>query len=106
MITIFTIEILTLVMKRTGIILLLLITSIVTIAQSKIWTKQQANDWYKKQGWLVGADFLPSTAINQLEMWQAETFDSATIDRELGGAHTIGMNWMRVYLHDLAWQAD
>jgi len=93
-------------MKRTGIILLLLITSIATIAQSKIWTKQQANDWYKKQGWLVGADFLPSTAINQLEMWQAETFDSATIDRELGWAHNIGMNVMRVYLHDLAWQED
>jgi len=85
---------------------LLLITSIATIAQSKIWTKQQANDWYKKQGWLVGADFLPSTAINQLEMWQAETFDSATIDRELGWAHNIGMNVMRVYLHDLAWQED
>ena len=93
-------------MKRTGIILLLLIISIATIAQSKIWTKQQANDWYKKQGWLVGADFLPSTAINQLEMWQAETFDSATIDRELGWAHNIGMNVMRVYLHDLAWQED
>ena len=93
-------------MKRTGIILLLLITSIATIAQSKIWTKQQANDWYKKQGWLVGADFLPSTAINQLEMWQAETFDSATIDRELSWAHNIGMNVMRVYLHDLAWQED
>jgi len=93
-------------MKRTGIILLLLITSIATIAQSKIWSKQQANDWYKKQGWLVGADFLPSTAINQLEMWQAETFDSATIDRELGWAHNIGMNVMRVYLHDLAWQED
>jgi len=93
-------------MKRTGIILLLLIISIATIAQSKIWTKQQANDWYKKQGWLVGADFLPSTAINQLEMWQAETFDSATIDRELSWAHNIGMNVMRVYLHDLAWQED
>ena len=93
-------------MKRTGIILLFLIISIATFAQSKIWTKQQANDWYKKQGWLVGADFLPSTAINQLEMWQAETFDSATIDRELGWAHNIGMNVMRVYLHDLAWQED
>jgi len=59
-----------------------------------------------EQGWLVGADFLPSTAINQLEMWQAETFDTVTINRELGWAHNIGMNVMRVYLHDLAWQAD
>ncbi len=75
-------------------------------SQSKIWNKEKANKWYKEQGWLVGADFLPSTAINQLEMWQAETFDTATIDKELGWAAGIGMNVMRVYLHDLAWKAD
>ena len=51
--------------------------------------------------WYFGANFIPSTAINQLEMWQKETFDPATIDRELGFAETIGMNLMRVYLHDL-----
>lgn len=67
----------------------------------KVWTKEQAGDWYDKQPWLVGANFLPSTAINQLEMWQAETFDTATIDRELGWAASLGMNTMRVYLHDL-----
>src|SRR3982751_4808948 len=94
-------------MRNISILCLLLITSVISIAQEpQIWSKQQANDWYKKQGWVVGADFLPSTAINQLEMWQAETFDSATIDRELGWAHHIGMNVMRVYLHDLAWQQD
>jgi len=54
----------------------------------------------------VGSNFLPSTAINQLEMWQADSFDPATIDRELGWAHAIGMNVMRVYLHDLAWKVD
>jgi Glycosyl hydrolases family 2, TIM barrel domain len=74
--------------------------------QTSIWSVDKANEWYKKQGWLVGANFLPSTAINQLEMWQAETFDSATIDKELGWAAAIGMNVMRVYLHDLAWKAD
>ncbi|HKB43410.1 MAG TPA: glycoside hydrolase family 2 TIM barrel-domain containing protein, partial [Chitinophagaceae bacterium] len=65
-----------------------------------------ANEWYKKQGWIIGCDFLPSTAINQLEMWQAETFDTATINRELGWAEGIGFNTVRVYLHDLAWKAD
>jgi hypothetical protein len=70
------------------------------------WTAEQANDWYAKQPWLVGANFVPSTAINQLEMWQAETFDPATIDRELGYAQRIGMNTMRVFLHDLAWRED
>lgn len=56
--------------------------------------------------WRFGANFIPSTAINQLEMWQADTFDPKTIDRELGYAQKIGMNIMRVYLHDLLWQQD
>ena len=56
--------------------------------------------------WSRGANFTPSTAINQLEMWQAETFDPETIRRELGYAAGIGMNIMRVYLHDLLWEQD
>ena len=56
------------------------------------WTEAQATDWGKKQGWLVGCNFGPSTAINQLEMWQADTFDPATIDRELGWAEGLGFN--------------
>lgn len=71
-----------------------------------VWSKQQANAWYANYDWLRGCDFIPSTAINQLEMWQAATFDSATINRELGYAESIGMNIMRVYLHHLAWQID
>lgn len=70
------------------------------------WTKAQANQWYAGQPWLVGANYTPATAINQLEMWQAETFDPATIDKELGWAAGIGMNTMRVYLHNLLWEND
>ena len=93
-------------MKKNIFIAAFAFTAITGFTQSKVWTADKANNWYKKQGWLVGADFLPSTAINQLELWQAETFDSATIDKELGWAANIGMNVMRVYLHDLAWKAD
>jgi len=75
-------------------------------AVREIWTKAQAKDWYAKQEWIVGADFLPSTAINQLEMFQEASFDTATINKELGWAEGIGMNTMRVYLHDLLWQQD
>ena len=75
-------------------------------ATREIWTKEKAKDWYGKQEWIVGADFLPSTAINQLEMFQAASFDTATINKELGWAEDIGMNTMRVYLHDLLWQQD
>ncbi len=76
-----------------------------SIARDK-WTATQANEWYAKQGWLVGSNFMPSSAINQLEMWQAASFDTATIDKELGYAESLGMNTMRVFLHDLLYQQD
>ena len=77
-----------------------------TVFVREVWTKEQANEWYKQWGWLRGCDFIPSTAINQMEMWQADTFDPVTIDRELGWAEDIGMNCMRVYLHHLVWETD
>ena len=73
---------------------------------SKVWTAEKANAWYAGHAWLNGADYIPSTAINQLEMWQADTFDAATIDRELGWAESIGFNTMRVFLHSVAWKED
>ena len=77
-----------------------------TAAKRIIWTKEKANTWYAKQPWLVGANFTPGNAINQLEMWQADTFDPKKIDQELGWAEGIGMNVMRVYLHDLLHKDD
>jgi hypothetical protein len=73
---------------------------------TRIWTIEQANSWSAENGWLRGSNFNPSTAINQLENWQAETFDTLTIDRELGWAAAIGMNCMRNYLHHVAWEID
>ena len=70
------------------------------------WDVDRVNAWYSRQPWPVGANFVPSTAINQLEMWQAETFDPETINRELGWAADVGMNTMRVYLHDIPWRED
>ena len=70
------------------------------------WSIQKANEWYAHQPWLIGCNFIPSNAINQLEMWQADTFDPTTIDRELSWAAGIGFNTIRTFLHDLAWEAD
>lgn len=70
------------------------------------WTEKQAADWYAAQPWFVGSNYIPSNAINELEMWQPETFDPKRIDRELGWAQSIGLNAMRVFLHDLLWQQD
>ena len=97
--------------KFTGRFFFLIVFACIThtsLAQKEraVWSKEKANTWYAQLPWMAGADFLPSTAINQLDMWQAESFDSVTIDRELGFAEGIGMNVMRVYLHHLAWQVD
>lgn len=70
------------------------------------WSEEKANSWYAEQPWLVGANYIPASAINELEMWQADTFDPARIDKELGWAEGIGFNAMRVFLHDLLWQQD
>ena len=70
------------------------------------WSVERAQAWERETGWLVGANYAPSTAINQLEMWQAETWDPRRIDQELGWARGLGMNTMRVFLHDLAWRQD
>ncbi|MBK0380632.1 glycoside hydrolase 5 family protein [Mucilaginibacter segetis] len=75
-------------------------------AHGRVWSKAKANTWYAQHKWISGSDFIPSTAINQLEMWQADTFDPATIDRELGYAEGIGFNTMRVFLYSLAWKED
>jgi hypothetical protein len=76
------------------------------LAVQQRWTEDKASAWYSAQPWPVGANFLPSNAINELEMWQPETFDPTTIDRELGWAEAIGMNTMRVFLHNLLWEQD
>jgi hypothetical protein len=70
------------------------------------WSADQANAWYREKSWLVGCNFAPSTAINQLEMWQGDTFDLPTIDRELGWAQSLGFNSVRVFLHHLLWEQD
>ncbi len=63
-------------------------------------------EFYYENTWFFGANFIPSNAINQLEMWQDDTFSLDVIKRELGYAKSIGMNIMRVFLHDLLWEQD
>lgn len=96
-------------MKGKVSLLALLIATMAVVAQAQPgsqWSKKQAQKWYASHAWQRGANFIPSTAINQLEMWQAATFDTATISRDLGYAASIGMNSMRVFLHHAAWEQD
>src|SRR5436190_13230721 len=75
-------------------------------AQTPRWPESKAQAWYAQQPWLIGSNYVPRSAINQLEMWQEASFDPEQIDRELGWAEAMGMNTMRVFLHDLPWQQD
>jgi len=70
------------------------------------WTPTEANAWYAKQKWLVGSNYIPADAINELEMWQEASFNPAQIDKELGWAQGMGMTTMRVFLHDALWLQD
>ena len=70
------------------------------------WTASEANQWYAKQPWFLGANYLPSNSINELEMWQKESFDPKRIDQEFGWAQGLGMNAMRVFLHNALWDQD
>jgi hypothetical protein len=86
-----------------------LICSAYTVAgrpEQQRWSEQTAKEWYTRQPWLVGSNYTPASAINELEMWQADTFDPKRIDLELGWAESVGFNTMRVFLHDLLWQQD
>jgi len=84
---------------------LLFVSAMQAQAQGR-WSVEKANTWYSQQNWLVGSEYVPEDAINQLEMWQADTFNPSQIDKELGWAQGLGMNTMRVFLHDLLWKQD
>jgi Cellulase (glycosyl hydrolase family 5) len=87
---------------------LVLISASAAWAQNGVerWTAPKANEWYARRPWLVGANFIPSDAINELEMFQAATFNPALNDKELGMAESIGMNTARVFLQDQLWGQD
>lgn len=70
------------------------------------WVPEAANRWYQAQGWVVGSNYLPATAINQLEMFQPATFNPQRIATELGWARMSGLNSVRVFLHDQLWAQD
>jgi hypothetical protein len=82
------------------------LSALPTLQARDRWSAQKAMDWQAHTPWLCGSNFIPSSAVNQLEMWQAETFDANTIDRELGWAQALGFNSMRVFLHHLPYEAD
>ncbi|WEM44005.1 cellulase family glycosylhydrolase [Photobacterium sp. DA100] len=72
----------------------------------KQWSNEKAWQWHKGQGWLRGFNYLPRTAVNWTEMWQAESFDLEVIEQELVWSVEAGYNTLRTNLPFIVWQAD
>ena len=83
-----------------------LFTGLAAMAAQSPWPKEKAREWHDALPWLVGCNFVPSTAVNDIEMWQAEAFDPETIARELSWAQALGFNTVRVFVNYLVWEAD
>ena len=100
-------------MKKSKILLFLVTFLIVSATTMNVcanpgqrWTVDKVNKWYSAQPWLAGCCYIPSDAINQIEMWSADTYDAAQIDKELTWAQNIGFNTLRVFLSSVVWQHD
>ena len=86
--------------------MLLLSQSIFAQSDNGRWSEERANQYFAERGWPVGCNYVTSTAINTIEMWQAETFDAKTIDREMGWAEDLGFNTIRIFLNALVYESD
>lgn len=80
--------------------------AVVTAPPVARWSKDRILNWYEKAAVIRGCNYLPRTAVNMTEMWQAETFDPKTIDQELGWAGQARYNSVRVFLQYLVWKDD
>lgn len=77
-----------------------------TEVTSARWTAEQAWNWHHLQPWRCGFNYVPSSAVNSIEMWQHETFDLPTMERELGWAQELGFNTCRIYLPFVLWRHE
>ena len=70
------------------------------------WSEEKANEWYAKQPWPCGFNYIPASAISYTEMWMPYCFNPDSIDMELALAEEIGFNCLRVVLPFIVWEYD
>jgi hypothetical protein len=71
-----------------------------------VWSTEKANAWYKTKKWILGFNYVTSSAVNSTEMWQDESFDAPAMERELALASRYGYNSCRVFLPYLVWREE
>ena len=72
----------------------------------KKWDKEAINQWWEWQKWPMGANFVTTSAVNDIEMWRNDTFDAGLIRKELGVAKSVGLNSVRVFLSYVVWREE
>lgn len=70
------------------------------------WSEEKANEWYASKLWPAGCNYIPSDAVNTIEMWHEDTYNPALIDKELTWAEDLGFNTVRVFLNLLVYEHD
>jgi hypothetical protein len=68
------------------------------------WSADRAWDWYSRQGWLRGFNYVPAYAGNSTEFWQEDDFNEYKIANELKWASDWGYNTARVFLQYIVWR--
>ena len=67
------------------------------------WTCESVNQWWQKQEWPVGVNYVASDAVNDIEMWMDSTFNAPLIEKELKIAAGLHLNSVRVFLSYAVW---
>lgn len=76
--------------------------------ETKQWSKERIWDWYDKELWLRGCNFMGSDCANRIDQWQELGFEERlkTADRELKLAAETGFNTVRLILEYIIWKED
>ena len=96
-------------MNKNSVFFLVLLFVVVNAAAQPIaarWSEQKANDWYSRQAWPCGFNYIPAYAINYTAMWDKTSFDAEAIDKELALAEADGMNVLRAVLQFAVYEDD
>lgn len=74
----------------------------------KRWSRERIWDWYDSRPWMRGCNFLPSNAVNYIDMWQTLHKEEilACADRELALAARTGFNTLRLILNFTVWKEE
>jgi len=68
------------------------------LGRTRAWTALLAN--------VRGCNYVTSSAVNAIDMWQSGSLDLRAVDRELALARAVGLNSVRVFLPYLVWRSE